>query len=843
MRANAFCEALEKRRLFANYVVSPTGSDTNPGTADMPWQTLQHAADSVQPGDSVTVLPGQYAGFQLSTSGTADAPISFAAANGVVIDSRNPHTPDGINLEGASFALIEGFTVSGMPRTGIRAVQDQGVRIFDNHIDQSTVWGILTGFSENVDIEANTVTGSIQQHGIYVGNSADNPIIRNNVVADNHDCGIQINSDATQGGDGIITGALVAGNIIFNNGVGGGAAINFDGVQQSTIENNLIYNNHSGGIALYRHDGAEPPKNDTVVNNTILMAQNGRWAIAIKDQASGMYIANNIILTQSKRNGGLSVDTDSKLGLFSDYNAVADRFSADGGDSSLGLQDWQQATGQDTHSMLATPDGMFANLAKGDFHLADASPEQNAGSPDHAPAKDIEGKTPIDPRHPAIGAYQRAGNSPGGMLDSGWHPAVAQAGINPKVWAGAAIAAGGLAIAWTLHAIHKKNVHRWIGPYLFQSLRPRMKKSPETHVLLCIADHYEPQNGDVAPDRALERVRRWYEDYPIILSKYRDSDGKPPRHTFFYPMEQFDGAEMNLLSELCRSGFGEVEVHLHHDRDTSENLRRQLLRYTQMLVDRYGLLSSHRRDGGIKYGFVHGNWALDNSRPDGRWCGVDDEIEILRQTGCYADFTLPSAPNSTQVGKINSIYYAAEDGCPRSHEYGVDVGKGPRPEDALMLIQGPLGLGWRYRKFGVFPRIENGCLQSNQAPSMYRLKLWLKASVQVPTRPDWYFIKLHTHGAPEANREILLGQAMCNFHTALASRAMFDHKFYFHYVTAREMYNLARAAEDGYKGPVNEARDYEIVSNITGRYQQIAPSPAPLAALPAPTSAVPSAGA
>jgi hypothetical protein len=834
MTIRPVCEPLEKRRLFTNYVVSATGSDTNPGTADMPWQTLQHAADSVQAGDSVTVLPGQYAGFQLSTSGTADQPITFAAASGVVIDSRNSHTPDGINLEGASFAMIEGFTVTGMPRTGIRAVQDQGVRIFDNHIDQSGVWGILTGFSENVDIESNTVTGSIQQHGIYVGNSAPNPIIRNNVVADNHDCGIQINSDATQGGTGIITGALVANNIIFNNGVGGGAAINFDGVQQSVIENNLIYNNHSGGIAIYRHDGAEPPKNDTVVNNTILMAQNGRWAISLKNEASGLYIANNIILTLSKRNGGLSVDTDSKIGLFSDFNAVADRFSPDGGDSSLGLQDWQQSTGQDTHSLLATPDGVFANYAKGDFHLADASPEQNAGSPDHAPAKDLEGKTPIDPKHPAIGAYQRAGNAQGGLVDSSWHPPDAQFNLSWKVWAGAAAAAGGLAIAWTLWQIHKKSVHRWIAPYLFQSIRPRKSKSRETHVLLCIADHYEPQNGNVPPDRAIERVRRWYEDYPIILSKYRDSDGKPPRHTFFYPLEQFDPAEMNLISELCRAGFGEVEVHLHHDRDTSENLRRQLLRYTQMLADRYGLLATHRRDGGIAYGFVHGNWALDNSRPDHRWCGVDDEIEILHKTGCYADFTLPSAPSSTQVAKINSIYYAVEDGLPRSHESGVNVGKAPRPAESLMIIQGPLVLNWRYRKLGIFPRIENGCLQANQAPSMYRLKQWIKASVQVPTRPDWFFVKLHTHGAPEANREILLGQAMANFHTALASRSMFDHNFYFHYVTAREMYNLARAAEDGFKGPVNEARDYEIISNITARYQQLPASTQP--ALPAPTS-------
>ncbi|MGA3067266.1 MAG: right-handed parallel beta-helix repeat-containing protein [Tepidisphaeraceae bacterium] len=813
MTSRPLLEPLEKRLLIANYVVSPTGSDAASGSASMPWQTLQHAADSVQPGDTVSVLPGQYTGFDLTTSGTPNAPISFAASSGTVIDTRNSHTPDGINLEGASYVLIEGFTVQGLPRCGIRAVQDQGVRIFDNHIDASGIWGILTGFSTDVDIESNTVTGSVQQHGIYVGNSAPNPIIKNNVVAGNSVCGIQINSDATQGGTGIITGALIDGNIIFNNGASGGAAINLDGVQQSTIENNLIYDNHSAGIAIYRHDGAASPKDDIVVNNTILMASDARWAVAVLDSATGIFLGNNIILTNSQRRGAISVADDSKAGLTSDFNAVADRFSADGGDSILSLQDWQQATGQDTHSMLATPDGMFADLEKGDFHLAQDSPAQNAGSLLHAPTKDIEGKLPIDPKHPAIGAYQRTKDSPAGMIQSTFSEPAAQAYFGWRIWATALAAFVGVVALCTAWAAHRRNVHRWLGPYLFQSLRPRLRRSKEKHVLICIADHYEPQVGNVRTDRALERTRRWAEDYPLLLSKYRDSDGKPPRHTFFYPLEQYAAPEMEMLAELCRAGYGEVEIHLHHDRDTSENLRRQLLRHVRLLSNQYGMLATHKKDGRIMYGFVHGNWALDNSRPDGRWCGVDDELEILRQTGCYADFTLPSAPNSTQVGKINSIYYAVEDGLPRSHEVGVNVGRGPRPADSLMLIQGPLTLNWRDLKWGLLPRVENGCIQANQAPSMHRLKLWLKANVQIPSRPDWYFVKLHTHGAPEDNRQVLLGPAMFSFHTALAKRSMFDHNFYYHYVTAREMYNLARAAEDGYKGPVDAARDYELIFN------------------------------
>ncbi len=94
---------------------------------------------------------------------------------------------------------------------------------------------------------------------------------------------------------------------------------------------------------------------------------------------------------------------------------------------------------------------------------------------------------------------------------------------------------------------------------------------------------------------------------------------------------------------------------------------------------------------------------------------------------------------------------------------------------------------------------------------MHRLDLWLKARVQVPNRPDWFFVKLHTHGCPEENQRILLGPAMVQFHQQLAGARKRNPNFHYHYVTAREMYNLARAAEAGFDGPASDALDYELV--------------------------------
>jgi hypothetical protein len=190
---------------------------------------------------------------------------------------------------------------------------------------------------------------------------------------------------------------------------------------------------------------------------------------------------------------------------------------------------------------------------------------------------------------------------------------------------------------------------------------------------------------------------------------------------------------------------------------------------------------------------------------------VNDEIDILRETGCYADFTLPSYPSTAQIRTINSLYYAVDDPQkPRSHETGFAAGTGPVPENSLLLIQGPLVLTWRRRGRLVLPAIENGCLQGSQPATIERLAAWLKARVQVPTRPDWYFVKLHTHGAPENNQKVLLGDSMVQFHRDLRRLADADPNFHYHYVTAREMANLVKAAEDGWQGSVADACDYRM---------------------------------
>jgi hypothetical protein len=394
--------------LANTYYVAPKGSDTAAGTQAAPWATLQKAADKVAPGDVVHVAAGSYAGFQLETSGKAGAEIAFVADAGVKINADNKETPDGINLEGASFVRIEGFDVSGRTRAGIRAVTCQHVTIRGNHTDDNGRWGIFTGFCDDLLIERNEASRSHAEHGIYVSNSGDRPVVRGNVLWGNIANGLHMNGDAEQSGDGIISNALVEDNVIYDNGEDGGSGINCDGVQKSTIRNNLLYGNHASGISLYRIDGGGPSTGNVVVNNTIVMAADARWAINVQDGSSGNRFLNNILLHGSSTRGAFDVCAGCTAGMVSDHNMGVGRFSLD--DSAVTLAQWRSRTGQDANYLEATAAALFENGAgtkAADFALRAGSPAIDNGVATDAPGDDLAGNPRPQGAAVDVGALER----------------------------------------------------------------------------------------------------------------------------------------------------------------------------------------------------------------------------------------------------------------------------------------------------------------------------------------------------------------------------------------------------------------------------------------------------
>lgn len=333
-----------------------------------------------------------------------------------------------------------------------------------------------------------------------------------------------------------------------------------------------------------------------------------------------------------------------------------------------------------------------------------------------------------------------------------------------------------------------------------------------THVLFFICDHFEPQHGVLSFDQGRERVRAWHAGYKDFQDECFRQSGLRPVHTWFYPPHH--GLEhLAPLAHMAFDGLGEVELHYHHEDDTDESLRKNLAR-TLEDFNRAGLLLQSGEPPARSFGFIHGNWALDNSA-GGRFCGVNSELTILQELGCWGDLTMPSA-NECQTRKINSIYYALDDpGAPKSHNWGTDVRAGAPPPDGLLMIQGPLGLNLRAPGH---PRIENASLTSANWGRPDRLRMWLDCHVHVRGRPEWLFIKLHTHGALERDFDALFGEKARALHRAMASELNDNRHYKLHYVNARQACNVIKAAEDGRDGDPADFYDYRIGKQATAYY-------------------------
>ncbi len=327
----------------------------------------------------------------------------------------------------------------------------------------------------------------------------------------------------------------------------------------------------------------------------------------------------------------------------------------------------------------------------------------------------------------------------------------------------------------------------WV-PGLIRS-RMRLRRRPRT-AWVAICDHFEPLWHGADSATADERVRRWRQTWPEIAARHHDSARRPPQYTFFYPEEEYRPNLIAPLAELTRAGVADVEVHLHHDADTREGFTGRIQRFTRTLSGDHGLL--RLRDGRLAFGFIHGNWALDNARPDGRWCGLNDEITLLKRLGCYADFTLPAAPDPSQAGPINAIFDVTDDpDRPRSHARGIVVRRGS-PRGDLTLITGPLGitLGAPGRRK---LQLENGDLARYRPPASHRVGAWLSLA---PRIDDHVFIKLFAHGAQETNAACLLEGGLELMFRELASQCA-ARSIELRYVTAWQMWNVVESLRRG----------------------------------------------
>jgi len=351
----------------------------------------------------------------------------------------------------------------------------------------------------------------------------------------------------------------------------------------------------------------------------------------------------------------------------------------------------------------------------------------------------------------------------------------------------------------------------------WRSLKPPVRGP--VHLIIAMADHFEPA---IDPDDGQKRVSRseqerrlewWTREYPKVIEEWRDHDDRPLVHTYFYPAEQYDQGLIEMLADHCHAGWGEIEIHLHHGiphPDTAENTHRVLTEFRDRLALRHRCLAVEAGSSRPGYAFVHGNFALANSA-GGRLCGVDSEMQILAETGCYADLTMPSGfLHPAQIEKINSLYECAlplDQAAP--HRQGHDLAAGRAPQIFPLIVQGPLlaDLGRSLRS--ARPVLENGGVTAANPATQHRISLWKQAQIRVQGRPDWLFIKLHCHSMDPTQKDAVIDASFRKFLEALVGGAA-DRKETLHFVSAREMANILLAACDGREGDPSAYRDYRF---------------------------------
>lgn len=183
-------------------------------------------------------------------------------------------------------------------------------------------------------------------------------------------------------------------------------------------------------------------------------------------------------------------------------------------------------------------------------------------------------------------------------------------------------------------------------------------------------------------------------------------------------------------------------------------------------------------------------------------CRVIDELDILKETGCYADFTFPNLYTPAQPSQVNSIFYARTTGLPKPHERGTpaEVGKSAK---GLLLVQGPMWAGFTKAVF------DDANLSVSQHPHPSRIDHWIASHVHVRGKPNWIFIVVHTHSATEYAQDMLFQGNMQRTWAALETRFK-NNGNRLHYVTTREVYNIIKAAEAGKDGNPDHYRDFLI---------------------------------
>src|SRR5262249_29496911 len=143
-----------------------------------------------------------------------------------------------------------------------------------------------------------------------------------------------------------------------------------------------------------------------------------------------------------------------------------------------------------------------------------------------------------------------------------------------------------------------------------------------------------------------------------------------------------------------------------------------------------------------------------------------------------------------------------------AHERGIRACVGGVRRDRILIVQGPLALTRRPGRLGV--RIESAALTARDPARPERIRTWVSERIHVAGRPEWVFVKVHTHGAPEDSARAFLGDAGRALFRELVEHYNDRSRYVLHFVSAREMFNIALACMEDKRGNPGDYRDHYL---------------------------------
>jgi hypothetical protein len=291
------------------------------------------------------------------------------------------------------------------------------------------------------------------------------------------------------------------------------------------------------------------------------------------------------------------------------------------------------------------------------------------------------------------------------------------------------------------------------------------KKHTAVHILVMIANQLDLSSGNPSPDEVERRLSAWERRYPESINRHYDADGARPRHTWFLSPEEHDEQRLLRLSRMCFNRLGEIEA------------------------------SDMPRGMPGDYYFTKA-----------RTCGAHEYFDVSKKSVVPAYVMMRNGQERVPLfpGCFAEVRFL-------EHEHSSAILTSALAEGKTFFSFPVInGVNWFEPRNIVYPDHEAGEITPRAMPGRLRSIWWVHNGSRVEKNTQWVFVVVAVRGADPGAAELMLGKSAQHLYNSFENLYNDGNRFCTHYVTAREMANIASAAVAGKIGNPHMYRDWVV---------------------------------